>query len=711
MKKLTSVLLTVILLTGVLVPSFCYGENLKNNQLEESILLAKTKLDIPEELTKFDYDVYTSNGKTSWHMRWYSEQSNDGQIYVTVDEKGNINNYSYYNPKQQINEIKFPKYSKDEAKTIAEDFINKIDQQLLNQVEYEDTNQMLNMSSSLYKFDFIRKINNIPYYSNRITIQVDKNFGYVRYYNRNWDDDLSFPEPEEIVSKIEAQNSYKEKLGLELVYKCNYDDEEINPYLVYTTKYNTNYCIDAFSGEKFKINQNYYACENVKDKSEEKDLYNNSRNISNLSPEELKAIKEVDDLLSKEEVESIARNTEILELDETYELKNISLNKDWPIRTELIWYLSFIKESNDNINNKYASIKINAKTGEIKDFYISNQEYKNTEAKFSKKECERKTEEFLKSFIPNKYSQVEFDKIYDESQTYDNKLVTAYTFKYIRKINGISFKDNYIIVRYNPVDGKVISFNLKWYNLEFTSNDKVIDIKNIYENFFEQIGLKLQYKSNSEDSIIPLRKGQDNLENTTNLVYAIYTDKPLCFDAITGSILNNDGTVYKEEKPIEYNDIESHYAEKQINVLAEYNIGFDINQFKPNQIITQKDFFVLYMKAIGYNYMDEEEMYDYLIRQKIIDEKEKLPEAEIKRIEAVKYLIRALKYEKIAEMSEMFNCPFDDVNLISPELKGYVTIAKGLGIINGSNGIFSPNDGLKRADAAIIIYNLLNTKY
>ena len=59
-------------------------------------------------------------------------------------------------------------------------------------------------------------------------------------------------------------------------------------------------------------------------------------------------------------------------------------------------------------------------------------------------------------------------------------------------------------------------------------------------------------------------------------------------------------------------------------------------------------------------------------------------------------------------MSDIFEPAFSDDNQITPGYEGYVAIAKGFGIVNGSPGnLFEPQSELTRADAAIMIYNYL----
>ncbi|NLZ90417.1 MAG: hypothetical protein GX918_00695, partial [Clostridiales bacterium] len=55
----------------------------------------------------------------------------------------------------------------------------------------------------------------------------------------------------------------------------------------------------------------------------------------------------------------------------------------------------------------------------------------------------------------------------------------------------------------------------------------------------------------------------------------------------------------------------------------------------------------------------------------------------------------------------IFVTGFKDQGSISPELVGYVAIAKGLGIVGGSGGYFNPRASLTRAEAAVMLYNYL----
>jgi len=202
------------------------------------------------------------------------------------------------------------------------------------------------------------------------------------------------------------------------------------------------------------------------------------------------------------------------------------------------------------------------------------------------------------------------------------------------------------------------------------------------------------------------------------LVYVLKSGKPFILDANTGNVINYDGKPYKEEKPAEYTDISGHYAEEKIKELVKYRIiNFTDSEYRPDDEIAQKDFFTVLSKIVDRYYgpiimedsgQDEiDEMYKQLLREGIIKEDEKDPESPVMREDAVKFIIRALKYDKIADISGIFKVSFMDEDEISPELTGYVAIANGLKIVSGAGGKFNPKNNLTRAETAVMIHNYL----
>jgi hypothetical protein len=232
-----------------------------------------------------------------------------------------------------------------------------------------------------------------------------------------------------------------------------------------------------------------------------------------------------------------------------------------------------------------------------------------------------------------------------------------------------------------------------------------------YEALFENIGLSLEYRLKDPANYGIIRGEPQKSEPV--LVYALNGGKPHLMDAFTGNVINYDGTAFKESKPIIYKDIEGSFAEEQIKVLAENGIYLEGDEFKPNAVITQKDFFILLSKTMPYygkyeTQTDIDNMYAYLIREGVVLKEEKAPDAELTREDGVKFIIRAMKYNKIADLTGIFKeNTFKDTNEITKGLEGYVALAYGLKIVKGYDGYFNPKGGLTRAAAAVMLYNYL----
>jgi len=149
-----------------------------------------------------------------------------------------------------------------------------------------------------------------------------------------------------------------------------------------------------------------------------------------------------------------------------------------------------------------------------------------------------------------------------------------------------------------------------------------------------------------------------------------------------------------------------------INSLAEYGVGFNTDEFKPKNKIKQKDFMYLLFKSMNswrdISEEDIDKVYDEFLKSKVIKAEEKNPEKIVTKEEAVKYIVRAMNFGKIADLPGIFDDIFKDSEDISPGLKGYVNIAYGLGIISGDGTEFiNPKVELTREDAANIIYKYM----
>jgi hypothetical protein len=401
----------------------------------------------------------------------------------------------------------------------------------------------------------------------------------------------------------------------------------------------------------------------------------------------------------------------------------VSLYKDYQNKDNMIWSIEFSKERSEKGEDyRYVNVRIDAKTGELLEFNTSYPQKGDEKAKYNENESKAVVEKFLKEFSPEKFKNVVFDDNYQRDiipfiKSESQELPRYYNFNYTRMINGIPFIGNGIYVNFDAVSGKITSYNCQWFsNVKFASTQNVVSIDKVYDKVFNEIGYYLQYKLKYNREVYEKYASvypRDEVKPEVKLVYAPNPQKTLIIDAFKNVLLDQNGEEYKENKA-NYTDIEDSFAKDEIIALAENGIIIDGDKFNPNANITQKDFLYMIVKtSFPYetfkltNQDDLDRMYGVLITQGIVKKDEKSPYATVKREDAVKFIIRGMKFDKVADIKGIYNCQFKDVNEISEGLVGYVTIANGLNIVSGDEGYFKPQEKLSRAQAAVMIYNVL----
>lgn len=688
--------------------------------LENAIKIANTKFTVPQDY-KFSSSISTDNKKNIFNLNWNSSNTLEpGSINVRVDETGTIIGYSKYSQSDYIQTKKLPKFSRQEAKTKADAYIKGIDPTLSGNIKYEE-NAQSNIMDTSYYLNYYRVVNGVPFYNDRVTVTINRETGALQDFNRQWTDNLTFPAVTGTLSVKNAQEAYVKNLGLKLIYKYTNTDDVLKTYAVYTPIYdNGNYGVNALTGELQRISNNYYGFnESAMMADNTKDIRAAS-GIVQLSPDELKAVQNASELMSLDEAEKIARSSKFLSITTNSKLESYNLNTNWPSKEDYIWSLQFNKPASDKTKyNEYTSVTVNAKTGEITGFYrgVPAADNTTTKVKGDLVTAKAAVDTFLQENYPQYYRQAQYDKLASESNI-NGSSDTTYNFIYSRIVNGIIFPDNGLNVTYDNVSGTITGFNLTWFNIAFPSVDKAIGTTAACEKLFGSVGLNLNYKSEYTENIEAIKIANPAEISKVVLVYALDPNKPLFLDANTGSLLNQDGDAYKETVKVNYSDIKGNAAEKQIMVLADNGVYLEGAQFMPNSEITQKDFLTLLSKTLNYYgpviteksaLKDIDELYAFLQREGVVKAGEKVPDSAVTREDAVKFLIRALKYDKVADIKGIFNIGFEDKASISPSLSGYVAIAAGLGIIDTKSAEFKPKEKMTRGESAIMIYNYLQS--
>lgn len=685
-RKISFILALIIIFTAI--PFISLAQDY-DKQLEEAILKSKKLFNIGSEYDNFTHSVSSYNGTTVFYLNWSDKDEKLGYIEVSITVDGTVLSYSKWKPSYGEDRPKLPKVSKEEGLKKANDFINKVSPEFAKSIKYIDNEELLNVNSDRYYYNFVRTYNGIPYYNNTIDISVDNITGEVVNYYANWQFDLKFQDANNIISLEESEKLYKEKIGLELLYKSAFVKDKEKTFLVYAPL-NTNLGINAKDGEVIS----FYDYIGIYDRGN--DMGGAISKEAELSPDERKAVEGIQGIISKEKAEKIAKDT--LKLDSGYKLDYISLYNEWNTKDKYFWQMSFSKGTDND--SYYASASIDAKTGDIIYLYKYNPTSSDKKVKYNQEESLNIAKEFINRMEPDKVQLIELNENIEDVRPLKEQ--RSYYFNFIRKVDNAYVQNEGIYITVDAVNGEIAEYRIEWSDKEFPSQDNTIAIDKAYEVLFDDIGLELKYIRNEG-------YGNENEAKEAILVYGLKQDKPINIDAYTGNILNYNGEIYNKASVISYKDIDSSYAKEKINILAKYGISLPGEEFRPKEKIIQKDFLYLLAKANS-PYMeidDVDSLYSYLIRMNIVKEDEKAPERIVTKEEAVKYIIRAMNYDEIADLTQIYKDLFKDTGSIDPKLKGYVAIAYGLNIVQGDNGYLNPKAQLNREDAANMIYNYL----
>ena len=714
LKKIISLLLAAAMVITFMLPAMASSSASTDMGLENAIKAAKERIDIPKEFTKFSYDINNYDKLNSWRLEWSDEKTHES-ISVTIDDNNLIRGY-YANKNSMSYEKKIPKYSEEQGLSIAEKFINKLDSRLLQQFKLAENTEMYG-SDSEYSYNFKRQVNGIAYSANNMQIFVNKYTGEVNNYNCNYNKDTSFEDSSKIITSEQAKKAFIEKLGLNLVYNVKTENEKQVTYLAYVPKYGDKY-IDAVTGNVEAGSPS--GTEIFYDKAVSMSAGKANANVV-LTPDELEAVKGMSDVISKEDLDKKIRAISLFNLDSEFKLSSAYLNKGWRSKDSFEWCLNYSKIINKNTSESLeVSVTADAKTGEIKNFWITSSYDKNAKPIKTKEEAKAICDDVLKTLLPNKYAKLKYNDSYETYNPADSKTQNQFTFRYVRVENGIECPSEYVNISYDNLSGKVSSLNSDWTkDLTFVAPKPAISLEKAYEVLFSKIGYDAQYINDYTDNesnkeIVAPEKTSDKAV----LGYFINSSKPNIISAATGDILNESGEIYESNIISDYTDIKGLKAENQIKILTQMSIKYRENELKPDTEVLQKDYFILLSRLNDSYYFDKnvsddkaiEEMYSTLISQGIITKNEQAPNSTMTREEAAKYFVKFLKLGQIAEIKGIYKTDFKDANKIKSDLTGYVCLASGLKAVNDNNGYFNPKGKFTRLDALLSIYSYLNNK-
>ena len=696
MKRSMAIVLVLILIIGIYPDNKVYSEKSYEKNLEEITRKMKDLFSITYDYENFNSSVSTHDNTISYYLSWTDSDKEIPSIDLTVDENENI--IHYYKDYKAETKDKTNNIDIKQAEELAEEFIKNIVGKDIKEI----SKAVLNNSDpwdSLYRLQFNRKVDGLPFHTNTIQVNVDKYKKEILNYNSNWDYNMEFPHKNKAIEIDKAKEVLKEDLGLKLIYKtknAGYPRTTDSPefYLSYGFL-NNDKAIDAISGQVITINRYDRFVGGYGDNVKEESAMDGG-----LTPQEKEEIEKLSGIYTKKEMEKISRET--LQLNNEYKLINSNLHSSWKNKGEFLWNLSFEVQGEEY---KAANISLNAKTAEIINFY-KYQDQKGKKPIIDKKQALKIANDYLKKIVPDKIGKLEYLEDRSSEDGYN------FNFNFIRKEGDIYIEDDSLYIGVNSIDKSLVSYSLNWYNGKIPLKGDIIKLDRAYDILFDEIGYELMYVKTYDIEREFLENPRNN-KTQIKLVYDIPPNNSINIDARDGKLLNYSGDEYIPEKEIKYIDLDNSYAKDKIKVLGEYGIGFDGDKFKPKDEIIQKDFVYLLWRSMN-PYREKikniGKIYEELIDRGIVKKHEKNIDGPISKEQAVAFIIRAMNYEEVAKLQGIYKSIFIDSKDVKIEYIGHVNLAYGFKIIQGDGGNptrINPKKKLLREDAANIIYNYI----
>lgn len=683
MKKFLCTLLSILLCVSAALPSLAAEAD--GEEIGRLILLAKEKLDIDDSLVEFrNYYMSEDEGSKTYRLYWESKDENVSRdVQATIDEDGFISRYYIYE-KRDSDKPGFAKFSKEEAIAAARNFIAKVAPDKLSSLSEGQAERGYDGD---YSVTFDRLYRNIPVSGNQLCFSVRSDTLQIVSYYADWQE-LSFDEGTP-VSEEAAREAFAEEMGYQLFYQVRSEDYESKAHLVYRSRYDENVMLDALTGEAVNYEELYTLYRgDTNAKNEAAMDFSAGGSSASLSAVEQALMEQVSQMLSKEKADSLSRAVKEFGLTSDFTIERYSVSRAQDGSYKI--FIDYQKAADEKEQKTtYKRVGLQAETGLVTSYLSAVYEADSgrKQAELPRETLLKKADAFLERYYSDYYRQMQLREIFTEQGS---------SFEFCRLVNGIPVYNNGAALQYDSQSGELTYFSLDWTEADFPSAGTACEPAAANQRAMEKDNFALRYVP------VPAEEGMRGM-----LVYSLAERPVLAADSLR--TLDYRLQPEKEEKIPVYTDLEGHYSAARIEKLLENDIYLSADsegRLRPEEAITQQDFFLLLDTVIwkrGFS-ADTESMYQYLVRRNILTAEEAAPEAAVSRIDGMTYLLRALGYGDFVTIPGIFRCHFTD---IQAENEGVAAVAYGLGLAAGENGLFYPEENLRRADAMIIVYNYL----
>lgn len=720
-RRLLSLTLVLVLICSLTVPAAA-AQSADERLASVTAQVKKTLGLNTEEYTEFYGDLAEEILAPSWYLEWSGE---DGSLSISTTEEGKILSYRLYRNSTVSNSgtfaPSFPAGDQDSAKAAAQAFLNKV---LTRGESVTMEARVVRLNTTTYRFGGEILLNGLPA-GLTYSISVNCEDNAITSFSR---DDINgrimggIPSSTARTTQQQARTALRGTLALRLEYVLP-DNGSKQAVLRYLPEYGDEYYVDATTGKLV----------NLTELAKEVEETGMAGGATNDATKEESAAEAPEASLSKAEQQGADKLKGVLDRDaldaKTRAISALGLSS---YTLSSVDY-TVARESNENGDTDVTAtlrygrqvngtswrrtVTLDAKTGKLMNVYSSaRMPDEPVDRKVNADAAKEAAVAFLNAQCGTQFSKCD---LYNSTDALEHDTRISHSFTYAQKVNGYYFTGNMISVGVDTTDGSISSYSNSFDDaVTFDSAAGILTMDQAIDAWLDTYEVQLayirvpaaidyskpEYKSLMDYGISYLYK--------LTLGYALNReDYLLGIDAKTGKAVAPDwGTT---DEGLSYSDIAGHWAQSKIEKLAQFGVGYTGNKFSPNAALTQIDLIALLASTEGYTYDasskdSADNLYNYAYQLGILTKAERNDKAVLTRAATVKLILNAVGYGPVAQLQGIYRTKFVDDRSIPADCYGYVALAQGLGMVSGnSSNQFLPNSNATRAQAAVMLYNLM----
>ena len=726
MKKLLSLLLSVLLLTGAALPAAAAEEDAdaKLTAITQSVKSALA-LDT-EDYSYFQGDYDQQELTALWDLYWDGQT---GSLSVSALDDGTIISYYRYDNMDESGSQEglptFPQGDPAKAKAAAQSFLDRVLTPGVESVVLEDPSEPTSLSSTTFRFNGTILLNGLPSpltYS--LTVRASDN-----QVTRFWRDAPGtmflgdIPGADAKTAQADAAAALKSTLSLRLEYILP-DSDSTQAVLCYLPNSGHEFYVDAQSGKLVDLTaleEEMYRFAGMGGAAGDSGAASDTaaaETEESLSEAEQAGIAQMEGVLSSQALDSALRAVTEYGLA-GYELVSARFSVGTAERDEaapVTCALRYSKSGDDGVASR--NFTVDARTGAVQRLssYIPWNE--DSKAVLTQAEAQAKAEAFLKARFGDHYSHLAlYETPGQEAVPLDSDAsVFAYSFRFARQENGYFFPDQYYTVRVDSTDGSVCG--LSYYYDEavaFASPEGILSADAALDAWMDTYTVTLGYllvpETLTGSDAVSQRLIQMGFASFYHLKlgYALEREDSLRgIDAKSGEPV---GYAWQTaDSGLTYSDIAGTWAETDVLRLARFNVGYAGGVFQHAKELTQWDLVCL-LYSLRYTPIDPADpeqdrdgVYAIAYQMGILSREGRDDEAVLTRGELVRYLLDAAGYGSVARLEGIFTCSYTDRAAIPAGELGYAALAQGLGLISGT---YNGTAAATRGQAAAMLCRLM----